>query len=670
MADFRRHHRYRYRAWHGGPDPLAPPYDVRQALDALGDSVLAGESLRDALRELLRFGLPDADGRRQGMQELLSRAMRMRREAARRGRLDGTVTRAAAQLDQALAAEREALAGTDSDDARFAEAQLDSLPRSTAAAIQELSEYRWTSKEAEQIYRQILDSLRTDVLDQQFRGLRNALAGMQPGASDPQRQQANQQLMDMLSDLNQLLAKRASGQDTPQDFEQFMAKHGDLFPEDPQDVDELVDVLARRAAAGQRLMASLTPTQREELQGLMQAALGDADLAAQMAALNDNLRALRPDLSWERGERTRGDRPLGYGEAAGALQEIADLDDVIDQLSQEHPGATLDDVDVEAVERAMGAGAAGDVRALQQLERELERQGWLTRGTDGLQLSPKALRRLGQTALRRVFEHLREGGRGDHDQHDAGAAGEYTGASRAWQFGDEQPLDVVRTVGNAVRRSATVAGERRVRLVVDDFEVVETERRAGAAVALCVDLSFSMMADGRWGPMKQTALALAHLVATRFPQDALQIIGFGRHASPLSVEQLAGIEPDYVQGTNLQHALKIAGRHLRRHPDAEPVVLVVTDGEPTAHLTPRGEAVFMWPPTRETVNATVAEVDQLTRYGAAINVFMLGDDPGLQRFMDAVARRNGGRVFTPDLERLGSYVVADYLRSRGGRRRG
>jgi uncharacterized protein with von Willebrand factor type A (vWA) domain len=647
---------------------LAPPYDVRRALDALGEEVLAGGGLREALREMLRRGLPDADGglNRQGLDDLRARAMRMRREVARRGRLDGAVTRAQAQLDQALAAEKEALAEVDSDDARFAEAQLDALPRSTAAAVQELSEYRWTSPEAERIYREILDGLRSDVLDQRFRGMRDALQGMQPGASSPEQQAANARLKDMLADLNQLLDKHARGEDTPEDFQEFMAKHGDLFPGDPQDVDELVDELARQAAAAERLMASLTPQQRQELAGLMQQALGDPDLAAQMAALNDNLRALRPDLTWDRGERMRGEGQLGYGEAAGALGELSDLDDLIDQLGQEHPGATLDDVDVETVERALGSSAAQDVRALQQLERELERQGWLVRGGDGLELSPKALRRLGQTALRTVFEHLKDGGRGEHDTRDAGAAGEATGASRAWEFGDEQPLDVVRTVSNAVRRSASV-GSSRVALAVEDFEVVETERRAGAAVALCVDLSFSMISEGRWGPMKQTALALAHLVATRFPQDALQIIGFGRYASPLTVEKLAGIEPDYVQGTNLQHALHLAQRHLRRHPDGEPVVLVVTDGEPTAHLE-GGHAAFQWPPTRATVQATVAEVDALTRYGAAINVFMLGEDPGLRRFMDAVARRNGGRVFTPTPERLGSYVVSDYLRSRRGRR--
>lgn len=690
----RRHRRHRYSSWRGGADPLAPPFDVRQALDAIGERVLAGDGLREALRELLRRGLPGEDGerRRPGLDELRARAARMRREVARRGRLDGAVTRAQARLDQALSAERDALqevldstAGQDDAptqqramEAAFAQSRLDALPRSTAAAVRELADYRWTSPEAEQIYRQILDELRGDVLDQQFRGLRDALAGMQPGAGSAEQQAAAQAVKEMLQDLNTLLDKHSRGEDTDDDFQQFMDRHGDLFDEDPQNIEELVDALARQAAAAQRLLNSLTPSQREELGSLMASALGDPELAAQLAALNAALQALRPDLAWQRAEQLRGEQGLGYAEAAGALGELADLDDLLDALGQEQAGATLDDIDVEAVERALGSAAAQDVSALQQLERELSRQGWLTRDAGGPTLSPKALRRLGQTALRRVFAHLDRGGRGEHDQRDAGAAGEATGTSREWEFGDTQPLDVVRTVSNAVRRGVRPSGRRpegereptgggAVRLLVEDFEVVETERRAGAAVALCVDLSYSMIAEGRWGPMKQTALALAHLVATRFPQDALQIIGFGRYAMPLSVEALAGIEPEYVQGTNLHHALNLAGRHLRRHSDGEPVVLVVTDGEPTAHLD-GGHATFSYPPTRDTISATVGEVDALTRYGAAINVFMLGEDPGLQRFMDAVARRNGGRVFTPSLDRLGSYVVSDYLTARRGRR--
>ncbi|MGC4786748.1 VWA domain-containing protein [Micromonospora sp. DT178] len=649
--------RFRYGQWRGGPDPLAPPYDVRGAVDAVGAEVLAGGSLREALRGLLRQG-PQPQGRG-GLDDLAARARRLRREALRRGDLDGAVTRARALLDQALAAERDELRGRDDDDARFAEAVLDNLPRSTARAVAELTGYRWTSDEARRTYQRILDGLRDDVLGQRFAGLRDAVRA----SADPA---AQQRLAEMMRDLNDLLARHARSEDTTDAFAEFMRRHGAFFPEQPADVDELVDVLARRSAAGERLMRSLSDRQREELADLMRQSLGDR-LAGELSALDANLRALRPDLHRGPGERVRGERPLGYGEAAGALGEIAELDELLDQLDQEHPGATLDDVDVDAVARTLGRDAADDVRRLRELERELRRQGWVSRDADGLTLSPKALRRLGGTALRRVFADLTAGPRGQHDLRSAGAAGEVSGGSRPWEYGDEQPLDVVRTLTRAVRRAGSGVP---VRLAVEDFEVVETERRASAAVVLCVDLSYSMISQGRWGPMKQTALALAHLMATRFPQDALQIVGFGLEALPLTQLELAAVEPDLRQGTNLQHALRLAARHLRRHPDAEPVVLVVTDGEPTAHLDPDdGEALFHWPPLPETIEATVREVDRLTRYGATLNLFMLGDDPGLRRFVDAVARRSKGRMFTPDLEDLGEYVVSDYLRTRQPRRR-
>ncbi|MFI7216298.1 VWA domain-containing protein [Micromonospora maritima] len=646
--------RFRYGQWRGGPDPLAPPYDVRAAVDAVGADVLAGGSLRESLRELLRRG-PQGRG---GLDDLAARARRLRREALRRGDLDGAVTRARALLDQALAAERDELRGRDGDDARFAEAVLDNLPRSTARAVEELSGYEWASAEARQTYQRILDGLRGEVLEQRFAGLRDAARA----AADPATQR---QLAEMMRDLNDLLARHARAEDTTDAFAEFMRRHGEFFPERPRDVDELVDVLARRAAAGERLMRSLSDRQREELAGLMRQSLGDR-LAGELSQLDGHLRSLRPDLNWQRGERVRGDQPLGYGEATGALDEIAELDELLDSLDQDQPGATLDDVDVEAVARTLGREAADDVRRLRELERELRRQGWVTRDAEGLTLSPKALRRLAGTALRRVFADLTAGPRGQHDLRSAGAAGEVSGASRPWEYGDEQPLDVVRTLTRAVRRAGTGVP---VQLAVEDFEVVETERRASAAVVLCVDLSYSMISQGRWGPMKQTALALSHLMATRFPQDALQIVGFGREAMPLTQQELAAVEPDMQQGTNLQHALRLAGRHLRRHPGAEPVVLVVTDGEPTAHLDPEdGEAYFHWPPLPETITATIREVDKLTRYGATLNLFMLGDDPGLRRFVDAVARRSKGRMFTPDLDDLGEYVVSDYLRARHGHR--
>ncbi|MEV1147725.1 hypothetical protein AB0I76_29415, partial [Micromonospora sp. NPDC049799] len=386
--------RFRYGQWHGGPDPLAPPYDVRAAVDAVGSEVLAGGSLREALRNLLRRG-PQGRG---GLDDLAARARRLRREALRRGDLDGAVTRARALLDQALAAERDALRGRDDESARFSEAVLDNLPRSTARAVEELSGYEWASDEARQTYQRILDGLRDEVLGQRFAGLRDAARA----AGDPEVQR---RLGEMMHDLNDLLARHARAEDTTDAFAEFMRRHGEFFPEQPKDVDELVDVLARRSAAGERLMRSLSDRQREELAGLMRQSLGDR-LADELAALDGNLRALRPDLRWGRGERVRGEEPLGYADAAGALGEIGELDDLLDSLDQEHPGATLDDIDVDAVSRTLGRHAADDVRRLRELEQELRRQGWVSRDSDGLTLSPKALRRLGGTALRRVFADL------------------------------------------------------------------------------------------------------------------------------------------------------------------------------------------------------------------------------------------------------------------------
>ena len=265
-----------------------------------------------------------------------------------------------------------------------------------------------------------------------------------------------------------------------------------------------------------------------------------------------------------------------------------------------------------------------------------------------------------------MFAIVESRGRGGHDVRDAGAAGEVTGASREWRFGDEQPLDVVRTVRNAVLRTRRTAT---VRLAGRGLR----GRRDRAAlrrppIALLVDMSYSMELRGTWGEAKTTALALHSLVTTKYPQDAIEIIGFSDYARVMSPNALVEHDWDRVQGTNLQHGLMLARRHLDKHRGAEPVILVITDGEPTAHLAPDGFADFAWPPTRETIAATLAEVERCTRRGATINVFMLDDDPRLVAFMQELGRRNGGRVFQPKRGALGEFVVADYLASRRRRR--
>jgi uncharacterized protein with von Willebrand factor type A (vWA) domain len=673
---------YRYGAWHGGRDPLEPPFDVRRALDEIGDDVLAGASPGEALRRLLQQGTGDPGGLR-GLDELRRKVRQRARAARRRGRLDGTLEQVRELLDRALAAERRALFPDPDDSARFAEAQLDALPDDPARAVRELAEYPWRSDEARQAYQEIQDLLRREVLDSQFRGMRDALRGATP--EDIAR------VREMVAALNEMLEADARGEHTQEQFDRFMEQYGDFFPERPENLAELVDALARRAAAQQRLLDSLSDEQRQELADLMAGALGDAGLSGELDRLQRQLRAARPDLRWGGRERVGGDRPLGLGDATGALQEIADLDELDAMLDQDYPGASLDDVDPELVERALGRQAVDDLEALRRVERELQRQGYLNRSGGALELTPRAVRRLGATALRRVFSVLESRGRGSHDVRDAGAAGEPTGSARGWEYGDEQPLEVVRTLRNAVLRSGALphtadledvrgdtppfdarssrSARPRVKLSVEDFEVVETERRTSATVALLVDLSYSMALRGTWGAAKSTALALHSLVTTSFPQDRIEIIGFSNYARRVSSTGLAGLSWDMVQGTNLQHALMLARRHLDRYRDGEPVILVVTDGEPTAHLARDGRAEFAWPPLPETLALTMAEVERCTRRGATINVFMLDEEPALVRFVEELAKRNGGRVLSPSPERLGEYVISDYLRARRGRRR-
>ncbi|WP_369136700.1 VWA domain-containing protein [Modestobacter versicolor] len=661
----RRPRGYRYGQWRGGPDPLAPPYDVAAAVDEIGDQVLAGSGVREAMRDLLRRGI---DGRR-GL-DALRRSVRDRlREARQAGRMDGTLEQVRELLDQAVEAERGALFPDPDDAARLAEAELDGLPQDTAGAVRALKDHQWRSPEAAQAYQQIQDLLRQEVLDSNFQGMKQALQQMQDGDGA-----AMQAVKDMVADLSALVDAHNRGEDTDQQFADFMRKHGQFFPDDPQTVEELIDSLARRAAAQERMMAGLSAEQRAELQDLMGQAMGDLGLQSEMAHLSDALRQARPDLPWgQRGPVPDGEQPLGLGDATTAVAELADLESLSQQLSQGYAGASLADVDEELLEQALGRSAVDDLAALRRLERELERQGYLQRSDGALQLSPKAVRRLGATALRRVFAQLDATGRGEHDVADAGSAGELTGASREWRFGDEQPLDVVRTVRNAVLRTAGTPradGQRQVRIAVEDFEVVETERRTGAAVALLVDLSYSMALRGTWGAAKSTAMALHSLVTTRFPQDAIEIIGFSSTAQVLRPETLAELSVDTLQGTNLQHGLMLARRFLGRHRDAEPVVLVVTDGEPTAHLEDDGTPYFCWPPMPETIARTVAEVERVARSGATLNVFALDPEPALVEFVHDITARAGGRVFQPDSDRLGEYVVADYLRvRRGGRGR-
>jgi uncharacterized protein with von Willebrand factor type A (vWA) domain len=651
--------RSRYRRYDGGPDPLAPPVDLAEALEAIGEDVMAGYSPERAMREFLRRGGRD----QRGLDELARQVAAKRRELLAKHNLDGTMQEIRELLDKAVLEERKQLARDvrmDDGDRALAEMQLESLPPSTAAAVKELGSYDWQSSEARADYEKIKDLLGREMLDQRFKGMKQALEN----ATDEDKAAINE----MLGDLNQLLEKHRTGADTEQDFADFMDKHGDFFPENPQNIDELMDALAQRAAAAQRMRNSMTQEQRDELDALASEAFGSPELMQGLSQLDDNLRALRPGEDWGGSEEFGGEQGLGLGDGTGVLQDLADLDDLGEQLSQSYGGARMDDVDLDKLARQLGDEAAVDAKTLAELERALNETGYVKRGSDGqLKLSPKAMRQLGKALLKDVA-HRMSGRQGQRDMRHAGAAGEMSGASREWTFGDTEPWNVTKTITNAVVRTAGEGGDARAGVHIDvrDIEVNETEARTQAAVALLVDTSFSMAMANRWVPMKRTALALHQLITSRFRGDHLQLIGFGRAARVMDIDELTGLDAMWDKGTNLHHALLLANRHFRKHPNAQPVLLIVTDGEPTSHLEPDGEVFFSYPPHPLTVAWSVRELDNAQRLGAQTTFFRLGEDPGLARFIEQLASRVDGRVVAPELDDLGAAVVGSYLGGRGG----
>lgn len=656
--------RTRFRRYDGG-DPLAAPVDLADALDAIGEDVMAGYSPEAAMREFLRRGSPD----QQGLDDLARRVAERRRELLDRHDLDGTLREIRELLDSAVLEERKQLARDafmDDDDRSLREMTLENLPADTAAAVSELASYDWASDEARRTYEEIKDLLGRELLEQRFQGMKQALEG----ATDEDRQA----IQDMLGDLNQLLEKRQQGEDTQADFEEFMAKHGQYFPEDPKDLDELLDAMAQRAAAAQRMLNSMSPEQRQQLMELSQQAFGSPALDEALGRLDANLQSLRPGEDWEGGEQMRGEEGLGLGDGTGVFQDLAELDRLSDQLSQMRPGSRTSDLDLDAMARQLGPEAAVDARTLQKLEQALRDGGTLRRGSDGqLKLTPKAMRQLGKALLKDVAQRI-SGRAGTRDTRTAGAAGERSGATREWEFGDTEPWDLPRSLLNGMQRRAAdgagMTGGAGPVLTVDDVEVQETEARTQACVALLVDTSFSMAMDGRWVPMKRTALALHTLIRSRFRGDALELIAFGRHAETMDIEQLTGLDARWDKGTNLHHGLLLANRHFRKHPGAQPVLLVVTDGEPTAHLEADGEVFFDYPPHPRTVSLAVKELDNARRLGAQTTFFRLGEDPGLARFIDQMAARVDGRTVAPELDDLGAAVVGSYLGSRRAGRPG
>jgi len=666
---------FRYSRWDG--TQVGFDLDADAVLEQVTDDLLYHGDLNAALRRLLQSGFRDRQGEQvQGVRDLLDKLRRQRQERLDRFDLGGVYDEIAEELREVVDVERNALdrqvaeAAASGDPrreetARSAAAernmQLEMLPPDLAGMVRELERYEFTSPEAAQRFEELVEKLRQQVLDSYVNRMTGAVEGMTP--EDMAR------MKDMLAELNQMLEQRAAGQEP--DFDGFMSRYGDFFPENPKDLDELLEVLARRMAAMQSLLASMTPEQRAQIGQLAEQLLDDMDLRWQVDQLASQLRSTFPDMGWDRRYDFTGQDPLGLAEAASTLEDLGDLDR-LEQLLRgaSHPGA-LAEADIDRARELLGDDAARSLDQLAKLTRLLQDAGLIDQREGRLELTPKGLRRIGRNALADLFQRLAKDKLGRHEQENAGNGHERTYETKAYEFGDPFNLDIQRTVRNAIARTG---GGTPVQLSPDDFEVERTENVVRSSTVLMLDLSLSMPMRDNFLAAKKVAMALHSLISTQFPRDFLGIVGFSEVACEIRPQDLPEVSWDFVYGTNMQHAFQISRRLLSRQTGTKQIIMI-TDGEPTAHFeTGMSEPYFSYPPVRETVDATLREVVRCTREGIRINTFMLDPTGHLRSFVERLTKLNRGRAFFTTPETLGDYVLVDFieqkreLRRSGGRR--
>ncbi len=659
-----RGHRVQYSRWDGTQTGFE--LDAFDVFEEITDDLLYHGDLNAALRRMLQSGFRDRNGEElMGLREMLEKLRRRRRDQLEQYDLGGVYDDIAQELRDVVDAERRSLDDLASEarasgDARRQEITdqvvadkqmaLDLLPPDLAGQVRELQEYEFTSSEARERFEELLDQLRQQLMQ----GYVNQMAGAMSDVGPEQMQR----MKDMLAALNDMLEQRRRGQEP--DFDAFMQRYGDFFPENPQDLDELLEVMAQRMAAMQSMLNSMTPEQRAQLQGLSDQLLEDMDLRWQVDQLGENLRSMFPDMGWNRRYDFSGQDPLGFAEAAQMMAELGDIDQLENLLRGATSPGALAEVDLDRARDLLGDDAARSLDQMAQLARQLEEAGLIENKEGRFELTPRGIRRIGQNALDDLFRKLTDDKIGRHELQRTGVGHERDYDTKAYEFGDPFNLHIERTVRNAVRRTG---GGTPVRLSPDDFEVERTEQQVRSSTVLMLDLSLSMPMRDNFLPAKKVAMALHALISSQFPRDYLGIVGFSEVARELKPEQLPEVSWDFVYGTNMQHAFQISRRLLARQTGTKQIIMI-TDGEPTAHITPSGDVFFNYPPVRETVDATLREVYRCTRDQIRINTFMLDPTPHLRAFVEKLTQMNKGRAFFTTPDTLGDYVLVDFIEQR------
>jgi len=660
---------FRYSAWDGTQQGF--DLDADALLDEMMDDLVYHGDLHAAMRRMMQQGLRDRNGNDlMGMREMLDRLRQRRREMLEQYDLGGVYEDIAERLREIVDQEREgierriddAMRGGDQRQQEIVEQsadqhreQLDQLPPDLAGRVQELQQYEWMDDAARQQFEELMEELKEQLMQSYFNQMSEGMQNLTP--------ERMQRMKDMMSELNHMLEQREAGEEP--DFEGFMERYGDFFPGNPQSLDELLEQMAQSMAQMQQLLNSMTPEQRAQLQALAESLLEDMDLRWQVDQLSRNLQQAFPQLPWERRMNFQGDDPLSMAGMPSLLDQLGDMDDLEHLLQQATQPGELAEVDIDKAREMLGDDAARALERLAELAKMLEDAGLIENREGRLELTPRGLRAIGQKALGDLFRKLMKDRAGRHDVQTAGSGHDPAYETKQYEWGDPFRLDVQQTVKNAIWRQGSGTP---VRLTPADFEIERTELTTRSATVLLLDVSMSMPMRDNFLPAKKVAMALHSLITSQYPRDYFGLVSFGRVAREVAPDKLPEMSWDFEWGTNMQHALLLARKMLGRQTGTKQVIMV-TDGEPTAHITPDGYAHFDYPPSPVTIEETLKEVMRCTREGIRINTFMLDDGWNLKTFVEQMCRINRGRAFYTTPDTLGDYVLVDFLEGRRANRR-
>ena len=666
--------RYRYSAWDGTQE--IEPLDPEELLDLLADDLLEEPDLRRALdRLMMRGGQRPSGDRLQGLRDLIEQLRQKRQEQLNRFNLDSSMDNLGEQLRDIVQQER---AGIDrrQDEAAGSDApqemrdlmkqvadrkrqSLDALPEDAAGMLKQLMDYEFMDEGAREAFDKLVNDLRQQMMGNMFQGLQQGLEGLTPEDLAPVRE--------MVKELNKLLNKRLAGEATHEDFQDFMDRFGGMFPDGIEDIDDLIDYLQKQAAQMQSLLQSMSPEQRQQLQDTIDTLLRDDRLSWDLAQMGGLIEAITGEPLGQRFPFD-GDTPVGLDEALQAVRRMGEYDELERQFREAMRDLDVDKVDESLAENLMGPEARMMLQELRRLAELLEEAGLIQRNGRELELTPKAIRRIGERALRSIFSELRKDRSGDHDSKDNGLSPEIEHETKAWEFGDPFRVDIGKSIANAVFRSGPGTP---VHLEVKDLEIHKSENLISASTVIVLDMSMSMIRSGAFVEAKRVALALDTLMRTRYPRDYLELVVFSYFAMELKAGRL--LQSDWAmnpRGTNIQEALHRARELLRKHRASNRQIILITDGQPTMYTAASGQVVRGWSPyewprySPEAMQETLKEVRRSTRDGIRINLFMMADDPALVAFGKLMTQINKGRAFLTSPGRLGHYVLFDYLNGK------